>query len=127
MLHLDTRQPDNLTAILKDWQVKTLEIIHETDQGLVSREVWEKLNERLDPETKSRASVINFLQSSALYGYVRFEEEYGKGGVHNVYYRKMSWRELQGRFLEELVEKLSRIFPGRTIAIGDDGILKHVL
>jgi len=52
-----------LRAVLKDYQEIALRVIWAGPEGLGSRAVWDRVNAELKPNTISRASVINFLES----------------------------------------------------------------
>lgn len=61
-LEYDTSQT-GFNAVLKDWQLKAMQVVWSTTKGANSRMVWIKVNQMLKDETISRASVINFLEA----------------------------------------------------------------
>ena len=61
-IEYDTAEP-GLRAVLKDYQELALRAIWATPEGLGSKAVWDRVNAELKPNTISRASVINFLES----------------------------------------------------------------
>ncbi len=83
-LEYDTSQI-GLRAVFKPWQETALHTILENPQGLNSRETWQKVNQRLDPETISRASRINFLKDMHKMGILTGDDQTGKGGHHLLY------------------------------------------
>lgn len=50
-----------------------------------SRSAYEYVNEKIAPDTVSRASVINFLNKCVDEGYLGYDEASGKGGFHRIY------------------------------------------
>ena len=52
-----------LSAILKGYPELALRAIWATPEGLGSKAIWDRVNAELKPNTISRASVINFLES----------------------------------------------------------------
>ncbi|MGD2142343.1 MAG: BlaI/MecI/CopY family transcriptional regulator [Candidatus Bathyarchaeota archaeon] len=63
------------------------------------------------PESKSRASVIFFLNDLVEEGVLSYEERTGKGGHHRVYYPKMTREEYSNYVVETIIRKLRESFP----------------
>jgi hypothetical protein len=58
----DTSQA-GFNAVLKDWQLKAMQVVWGSPDGANSRTVHQKVNQVLEGESISRASIINFLES----------------------------------------------------------------
>jgi predicted transcriptional regulator len=103
-----------LRAVLKDYQEHALRILWEGKEPLNSRQVWEKVNQRLKPETISRASIINFLDAVREVGVLKGEEVTGKGGHHWIYTPAMNEAEYKQYLAETLIQSLLKEFPAET-------------
>ena len=103
-----------LRAVLKDYQEHALRIIWASKEPLNSRQVWQKVNEKLHPETISRASIINFLDAVRETGVLKGEEVTGKGGHHWMYTPAMNEAEYKQYIAKTLVEHLLKYFPEET-------------
>ena len=114
-IEYDTSQT-GLEAVLRDWQVKLLKVVWASNQGLKSSQAHEKVKAALGPESISRASVINFLESMREAGVLRGVEETGKGGYHWVYYAAMDEAEFKRFVASRLIESLMESFPSETQA-----------
>ena len=103
-----------LGAVLKDWEEAALKVLWRSKAGLNSRQVWQKVNEKLSPETISRASIINFLEDIREMGILSGVQETGKGGYHLVYSPVMDESGLRKHIAETLISCLTRDFPEET-------------
>jgi hypothetical protein len=103
-----------LRAVLKDHQELALRAIWATPEGLGSRSVWDRVNAELKPNTISRASVINFLESMREAGVLKGEERTGKGGYHWIYSPAMDESEFKQHIARTILESLLRDFPEET-------------
>jgi predicted transcriptional regulator len=112
-LEYDTSQT-GFNAVLKDWQLKAMQVVWSTTKGANSRMVWIKVNQMLKDETISRASVINFLEAMRELGVISGEEETGKGGHHWVYYPKLDETGFKRYIAEKMIESLRGSFPEET-------------
>jgi predicted transcriptional regulator len=112
-LEYDTSQT-GFNAVLKDWQLKAMQVVWSTTKGANSRMVWVKVNQMLKDETISRASVINFLEAMRELGVISGEEETGKGGHHWVYYPKLDETGFKRYIAEKMIESLRGSFPEET-------------
>ncbi|MBM3292042.1 hypothetical protein FJY84_05135 [Candidatus Bathyarchaeota archaeon] len=104
----------NLQAIYTNWQVKALNVVWKNPEGVISRIVWEKVNEIMPGESISRASIINFLEDMRETGILKGVEETGKGGYHWVYSPAMDEAGLKKYLATKLVEALVKSFPEET-------------
>ena len=62
-------------------------------------------------ESKSRASVIFFLNDLVEDGILTYEERTGKGGHHRVYFPNMNKEEFTSYVVGSINEKLATVFP----------------
>jgi predicted transcriptional regulator len=104
----------NLQAVFTNWQVKALNVVWNNPEGVISRIVWEKVNEIMPGESISRASIINFLEDMRETGILKGVEETGKGGYHWVYSPAMNEAGLKKYLASKLVEALMKSFPEET-------------
>jgi predicted transcriptional regulator len=103
-----------LRDILKDYQEFALRAIWATPEGLGSKAVWDRVNAELEPNTISRASVINFLESMREAGVLKGVERTGKGGYHWIYNPAMDESEFKQYIARTILESLMRDFPEET-------------
>jgi len=103
-----------LRAVLKDYQEITLRVIWASPEGLGSKAVWDRVIAELKPNTISRASVINFLESMREAGILKGEERTGKGGYHWIYSPAMNEVEFKQYIARTILESLLRDFPEET-------------
>jgi hypothetical protein len=112
-IEYDTAE-SGLRAVLKDYQEIALRAIRATPEGLGSKAVWDRVNAELKPNTISRASIINFLESMREAGVLKGEEKTGKGGHHWVYSPAMDESEFKQHIAKTILESLMRDFPEET-------------
>ena len=103
-----------LETVLKNWQIKALQVLWNNPNGLKSVKVWTKVGETLVGETISRASVINFLDDMKEMGVLSGVEETGKGGHHWVYFPKLDETGFKKYIVEEIITSLMRNYPEET-------------
>ena len=96
----------SFNAVLRDQQIKAMQVIWNNSEGVNSRIMYQKVNQVLKVETISRASVINFIQAVREMGVISGEEKTGKGGYHWVYYPTIG----EAGFKKYIVEKLLASF-----------------
>ncbi len=101
-------------AVLKDWQLKAMQVVWSTPKGANSRLVYEKVNQMLKGETISRASVINFLEDMREKDVLSGEEATGKGGHHWVYFPKLDEIGFKKYIVETMLGSLMENFPEET-------------
>lgn len=103
-----------LRAVLKDYQEHALRAIWKSSVGLGSKAVNDKVNAELTPNTISRASIINFLESMREMGVLKGEDRTGKGGHHWIYSPAMTEAEFKQFIAKTILENLIRDFPEET-------------
>ena len=91
-----------------------MQVVWSNTEGLISRVVWQKVNEVLNGETISRASVINFLEAMRGMGVFTGREETGKGGYHWIYGPAMDEEGFKRFIVEKLISSLMESFPEET-------------
>jgi predicted transcriptional regulator len=101
-------------AVLRDWQIKVMQIIWKKPEGIISRIAYERLNQVLKGETISRASVINFLEDMRNMGVLNGREESGKGGYHWIYSSAMDEERFKGFIVDKFIASLMESFPEET-------------
>lgn len=89
----------------KDYQVKTLEALWESNPGMISREVWEAVG----ADSISRASVINFLKDCIENDLLQVEYVTGKGGYRGIYKPKRNEAETKEYLKKAFKEKLETL------------------
>lgn len=84
-MKIDTSK-DGLSKYFRSHEIMILQILWEKT-GVIhtSRGIWRALNERLQGETISRATVINFLESVSEIGLVDKKTETCRGGKRGLY------------------------------------------
>jgi hypothetical protein len=112
-IEFNTSQKGFIT-VLKDWQLKAMQVVWGSPEGANSRTVCEKVNQRLKGETISRASVINFLEDKREMGVLSGREETGKGGYHWVYFPKLDEVGFKAFIVEKMITSLRENFPEET-------------
>jgi len=104
---------EGLLTLFKPYQAALLEHVWELNRGervgVSSGDAYRFL--RGHPDSKSRASVIIFLNGMVEEGVLEYEERSGKGGYHRVYYPKMSRKQFAKYVVETINDKLSDVFP----------------
>jgi hypothetical protein len=103
-----------LRAVLKDYQEHALRAIWKSSVGLGSKAVNDKVNAELVPNTISRASIINFLESMREMSVLKGEDRTGKGGHHWIYSPAMTEAEFKQFIAKTILENLMRDFPEET-------------
>jgi predicted transcriptional regulator len=112
-IEYDTAE-SGLRAVLKDYQELALRAIWATPEGLGSKAVMDRVNAELKPNTISRASVINFLESMRKKGVLKGVERTGKGGHRWVYSPSMNEAEFKQFIAKTILVSLMRNFPEET-------------
>jgi predicted transcriptional regulator len=101
-------------AVLRDWQIKVMQIIWNKPEGIISRIAHQEVNQALKGETISRASVINFLEDMREMGVFTGREESGKGGYHWIYSPAMDEEGFKTFIVQKLITSLMESFPEET-------------
>lgn len=103
-----------LETVMRDYQAMAMRFLWERgEEGSNSRDACVHVNKILQDrgESKSRASIIFFLNDMVDDGFVKYRERSGKGGYHRVYipiYDEAGFKELIAR---RVMEKLLKEFP----------------
>ena len=109
---------DGPAKVFRDYQEEAMKYVWERKQeGTISREVWENVNDRLIDKTISRASIINFLYSMVDEGVLSYEERTGRGGYHGVYRPAQCENEFKVFMASMVISSLMRDFPEETMAV----------
>ncbi len=102
-----------LKTLFKPYQASLMERIWELNNpgrvGITSGEAYNYLQNQ--PDSKSRASVIFFLNEMVDEGVLDYEEKTGKGGYHRVYYPKMNKEQFAEHVIKTITGKLKEVFP----------------
>jgi len=102
-----------LLTLFKPYQAALLEHIWELNNpdrvGITSGQAYEFMKDH--PDSKSRASLIFFLNDMVEEGILTYEEESGKGGYHRVYYPRMDREQFAQHVVETITDKLNEVFP----------------
>ena len=101
-------------AVLRLWQLRTLQVLWSSPEGAKSLTVWMKVNKMLEGETISRASIINCLEAMREMGILKGEEKSGKGGYHWIYYPAMDEEGFKKFIAEKMIASLMESFPEET-------------
>ena len=101
-------------AVLRVWQLRTLQVLWSSPEGAKSLTVWMKVNKMLEGETISRASVINCLEDMREMGILKGEEKSGKGGYHWIYYPAMDEAGFKMFIVKKMIATLRENFPEET-------------
>jgi predicted transcriptional regulator len=101
-------------AVLTDWQIKAMQVIWSNPEGIISRVVWQRVNEVLKGETISRASIINFLEDMREMGVFTGREETGRGGYHWIYGPAIDEEGFKRFIVEKMIATLMESFPEET-------------
>jgi len=102
-----------LRKILKEYEEFTLRYLWEVDEnGVGSALVWETMFERLPPgKSRSRTSVIFFLNKLVDQGVLGFKVATGKGGQRKIYFPLMNERDYVRYIIRTLYKSMARDFP----------------
>ena len=98
----------DLDMFFKDYQLESLRVLWESDEGLFSRDVWERVND-LRNQSISRTSIIIFLNNMVERGILSGTDLPGPGGYKTRYEAKMSERELKQHLAKIVKAKLDEM------------------
>jgi predicted transcriptional regulator len=102
-----------LLTLFKPYQAALLEHIWKLNRnervGVSSGDAYRFLRDH--PDSKSRASVIIFLNDMVEEDVLEYEEESGKGGYHRVYYPRMDREQFARHVVDKIMDKLDEVFP----------------
>jgi hypothetical protein len=104
---------DGLRKTLKEYQEIALRHVWESEEGLPTAPVWRHVNEVLSEkgDSRSRASIIFFLDDMVEEGVLDDEVTTGKGGRFRIYKTKMDEREYRKHMLRKVIESMIRDSP----------------
>lgn len=106
-LNMDLNQ-DGLSMFFKDYQLEALKLLWRSNPGLLSREVWEQVNQHQHISI-SRASIINFLNDMAELGILNTTSETGKGGHRARYSPKYDEAKTKQYLVDAVKNKLNTL------------------
>ena len=101
-------------AVLRDWQIRVMQIIWNNPEGIISRIAHQEVNQALKGETISRASVINFLEDMREMGVLSGREVSGKGGYHWIYGPAMDEEGFKRFIVKNMITTLMENFSEET-------------
>ena len=113
--------------VLTDYQELALRHVWSNpERGADTRGTHTAVNKGLAPtRTISRASIINFLNSMAEQGILRYVEKSTKGGMKRVYYPKLDEEGFKLLIAKIIITNLLRDFPEETRQALKDVDLLH--
>ena len=104
-----------LQTLFKPYEEALLKHIWESnieETGITSGQAHQFLQQTGNNKlTKSRASVIIFLNQMVEEGLLSYEEKSGKGGHHKIYYPKMNKEQFAQHAIKTITMKLGEVFP----------------
>ena len=103
MVVIDTTK-NELEMYYREWEVPLYTKLLKEELEMNSKMAWMFLLDELEPQTISRASVINSLNDNVKEGILKYREETGKGGHHRIYSRNMTLDELWGYLANQVNE-----------------------
>ena len=105
-----------LAMVLTDYQELALRHVWSNpDKGADTRGTHTAVNKSLAPKgTISRASIINFLNSMAEQGILRYVEKSTKGGMKRIYYPRLDEEGFKHLISKTIITNLLRDFPEET-------------
>ncbi len=122
---LDTCR-DGLEKVLRDYQIKVLEVIWgNPDRGLTSREIHDHVNKILRSRAVSRASIINFLNEMCEHNIIKYEAERCKGGARRKYFPMLDEEGFKRYIARRVFESLMKDFPEQTVIGICDSLEAH--
>jgi len=111
-MKFDTSE-NGLQTLFKQYQAALLEHIWELNDpdrtGITSGQAYKFLQDH--PDSKSRASVIIFLNDMVEEGVLSYEERTKRGGPYKVYLPEMSREEFEIYIVKSIITKLEEVFP----------------
>lgn len=111
-IEYDTAQ-SGFQSVLKSWQLIALQVVWSAPEGLNTRSVHQKVNEKLEGDSISRASIINFLEDMREMKILSGIDRTGKGGHQWVYMTKMDEAAFKRFIVEKLLSSMMESFPIR--------------
>lgn len=102
-------------AVLRPYQIHALKYLWANPDGKSVREVYEAVNEVLDPGAISRASIIISLDALVDDGVLGFHEITGKGGHRRIYKPSFNESGYKEYLAETVLRRLLKDFPEETM------------
>ncbi len=100
-----------LSKFFRDHELEVLRVFWETPgQVHTSKDVWEAVNKRLNEESVSRATIINFLESVAEMGLIERDTDTCRGGHRGLYVNFKTEIDVQKLLIERLFRDIQRDF-----------------
>ena len=116
-LQFDASQ-SNLRKVLKEHEEYALRYFWDEEYGKgTTKQVYDYINEKLEGETISRATVINFLAYMAELGVLEASQESGKGGYHAVYTAGMGEVDFRKYILSMVIDSMMKDYPEETMSV----------
>ncbi len=106
-----------LGTVFKEYQEIIMKYIWTIGpEGVGTGKLWVEVNKVLieKGESKSRASVIFFLQDMSAQGYLTYITETGKGGHRRIYTCPLNESEFKELIAKTVIDKLLEVFPEET-------------
>lgn len=97
-----------MKMFFKPYQIVVLDVLYNNPDGLNSRQVWQKTNDEI-PNSISRASIINFLNSLVDLEILEYKEVSGKGGYRRIYWHQYSKKDLAKFLSNEVINALKTL------------------
>ena len=101
-------------TMMRDYQEICLRFVWEKgEEGVTSGTAWLHVNKVLmeQEKSKSRASIIFFLNAMVEKGVLDYHEKSGKGGYHRVYFPAFDEEEFKRHAAKTVISKLLEIWP----------------
>jgi len=99
-----------LNTVFKQYQLEAMRLLWENHESFSTREVWNHVNEKLEPcmKTISRASIINFLDAMENEKVLEYTETTGKGGHRRLYYSNIDEDGFRKELLSRLIDSANK-------------------
>lgn len=107
---------NGLSAIFKPYEIHALQVLWETP-GMLSKDVWLRVNQLLDGDTISRTSIIIYLEDLRKKGLLNGVEVTGKGGRYYRYSVCMDEAEFKVYLVSHFIEALRMSFGAETLKV----------
>ncbi len=108
----------NLRKVLKKHEEYALRYFWDEEYGKgTTKQVYDYVSGKLEEETISRATIINFLAYMAELGVLEVSQESGKGGYHAVYTVGMGEVEFRKYILKTVIDSMMKDYPEETLSV----------
>lgn len=99
-------------AIFRPYQAGIIDLIYGAEEPQKSLFFWTGL--KANGVSKSRASVINYLNRLVDLGLIGYESRTGKGGYHRIYRVIMTRSQFEGKIIDMFLAALQTAFPNNS-------------